>query len=281
MREVVGIRFRQAGKIYYFDPTGFEDLKVDTYVVVGTARGEDVGQVVIAPTEVTDDEVVGQLKGILRRAEPWDLLQMQSFRDREDQALEKCRQKIAEYDLPMKVIKAEYNFDGSRLVFYFTAEKRVDFRKLVRDLAKTFRSRIELKQVGVRDEAKMTGDLGRCGRPLCCASHLCEFKPVSIRMAKKQDLPLSPMEISGICGRLLCCLTYENDYYAEVKKRLPKIGDVVVTPHGSGKVTSINVLKETLSVELDSEATIEISAEELETEKEPTSRRRRKRRRRR
>ena len=280
MPEVVGIRFRGAGKVYYFDPTGFEDLKVGTYVVVDTARGEDVGQVVIAPRQVADDEVVGQLKGILRRAEPWDLLQMQQVRDREEQALEKCRQKIAEHDLPMKVIKAEYSFDGSRLVFYFTAEKRVDFRKLVRELAKTFRSRIELKQVGVRDEAKMIGDLGRCGRPLCCASFLCEFNPVSIKMAKQQDLPLSPMEISGLCGRLLCCLAYENDYYVEVKARLPKVGDVVVTPLGSGKVTGINVLKETLSVELDSEATIEISAKELKTDKEPTSRRQRRRRRR-
>lgn len=281
MPEVVGIRFRGAGKVYYFDPTGFEDLKVGTYVVVDTARGEDVGQVVIAPRQVADDEVVGQLKGILRRAEPWDLLQMQQVRDREEQALEKCRQKIAEHDLPMKVIKAEYSFDGSRLVFYFTAEKRVDFRKLVRELAKTFRSRIELKQVGVRDEAKMIGDLGRCGRPLCCASFLCEFNPVSIKMAKQQDLPLSPMEISGLCGRLLCCLAYENDYYVEVKARLPKVGDVVVTPLGSGKVTGINVLKETLSVELDSEATIEIAAKELKTDKEPTSRRQRRRRRRR
>lgn len=280
MPEVVGVRFRGAGKIYYFAPTGFEDLEVGTYVVVDTARGEDIGQVVIAPMQVADDEVVGQLKGILRRAEPWDLLQMQQFRIREEQALEKCRQKIAEHGLPMKVIKAEYNFDGSRLVFYFTAEKRVDFRQLVKELAKTFRSRIELKQVGVRDEAKMIGDLGRCGRPLCCASYLCEFNPVSIKMAKQQDLPLSPMEISGICGRLLCCLAYENDYYAEVKKRLPKVGDVVVTPYGSGKVTSINVLKETLSVELDSEATIEITAEELKTDKEPTSRRQRRRRRR-
>lgn len=281
MPEVVGVRFRRAGKIYYFDPTGFEDLKVGTYVVVDTARGEDIGQVVMASKEVTDDRVVGQLKGILRPAQPWDLLQMQHFRDREGEALEKCRQKIAEYGLLMKVIKAEYNFDGSRLVFYFTAEKRVDFRKLVKELAKTFRSRIELKQVGVRDEAKLVGDLGRCGRPLCCASFLCEFNPVSIRMAKQQDLPLSPMEISGICGRLLCCLVYENDYYVEVKKRLPKVGDVVVTPLGSGKVSGINVLKETLSVELDSEATIEISAEELKTDEKPTSPRRRSRRRRR
>jgi len=281
MPEVVGIRFRQAGKIYYFDPTGFEDLKAGTYIVVDTARGEDVGWVVLAPRQVVNGEVVGQLKGILRRAEPWDLLQMQHFRDREEEALEKCHQKIAEYGLPMKVIKAEYNFDGSRLVFFFTAEKRVDFRELVKELAKTFRSRIELKQVGVRDEAKLIGDLGRCGRPLCCASHLCEFDPVSIKMAKQQDLPLSPMEISGICGRLLCCLAYENDYYAEVKKRLPKVGDVVVTSHGAGKVTGINVLKETLSVELDSEATIEITAEELTTDKEPTSRTRRRRRRRR
>jgi cell fate regulator YaaT (PSP1 superfamily) len=280
MPEVVGVRFRQASKIYYFDPAGFEDLKVGAYVVLDTARGEDIGQVVIAPKQVTDNEVVGRLKGILRRAEPWDLLQMEHFHNREEQALEKCRQKIAEYGLPMKVIQAEYNFDGSRLVFYFTAEKRVDFRKLVKELAKTFRSRIELKQVGVRDEAKMTGDLGRCGRALCCASFLCEFNPVSIKMAKQQDLPLSPMEISGICGRLLCCLAYENDHYAEVKKRLPKVGDVVATPLGSGKVTGINVLKETLSVELDSEATIEITAEELKTDKEPTSHRRRRRRRR-
>jgi cell fate regulator YaaT (PSP1 superfamily) len=280
MPKVVGVRFREAGKIYFFDPTGFEDLEVGTYVVLDTARGEDIGQVVVAPEQVTDDKVVGQLKGILRRAEPWDMLQMQQVRDREEQALEKCHQKIVEYGLPMKVIKAEYNFDGSRLVFYFTAEKRVDFRKLVRELAKTFRSRIELKQVGVRDEAKLVGDLGCCGRPLCCASFLCEFNPVSIKMAKQQNLPLSPMEISGICGRLLCCLAYENDYYAEVKKRLPKVGDVVVTPLGSGKVSGINVLKETLTVELESEATIEISAEELKTDKEPTSRRHRRRRRR-
>ena len=281
MPEVVGIRFRQAGKIYYFDPTEFEDLKVGTYVIVDTARGEDVGQVAVAPKQVADGELVGQLKGILRPAEPWDLLRMQHFRDREEQALEKCRQKVAEHGLPMKVIKAEYNFDGSRLVFYFTAEKRVDFRKLVRELAKTFRSRIELKQVGVRDEAKMMGDLGCCGRPLCCTSFLCEFDPVSIKMAKQQDLPLSPMEISGICGRLLCCLAYENDYYAEVKKRLPKVGEVVVTSYGSGKVTDINVLKETLSVDLGRETTVEITAEELKTDKEPTSRKRRKRRRRR
>ncbi|MFB0538123.1 MAG: stage 0 sporulation family protein [Anaerolineae bacterium] len=281
MPEVVGVRFREAGKVYYFDPTGFEDLEVGTYVVVETARGADVGQVVIVPRQVADDKVVGQLKGILRRAEPWDLLQMQQFRDREEEALEKGRQKIAEHGLPMKAIKAEYNFDGSRLVFYFTAEKRVDFRKLVRELAKTFRARIELKQVGVRDEAKMLGDLGRCGNPLCCASFLCEFNPVSIKMAKQQDLPLSPMEISGICGRLLCCLAYENDYYAEVKSRLPRVGDVVVTPYGSGKVIGINVLRETLSVELDSEATIEISAEELKTDRKPTGRRRRGGRRRR
>jgi cell fate regulator YaaT (PSP1 superfamily) len=281
MPKVVGVRFREAGRIYYFAPNGFEDLEVGSYVVVDTARGEDIGQVVIAPKHVSGDEVVGQLKGILRRAEPWDLLQMQHFRDREEQALEKCRQKIAEYGLPMKVIKAEYNFDGSRLVFYFTAEKRVDFRKLVRELAKTFKSRIELKQVGVRDEAKLMGALGCCGRPLCCATFLCEFDPVSIKMAKQQDLPLSPMEISGICGRLLCCLAYENDYYVEVKEKLPKVGEVVVTPLGPGKVIGINVLKETLSVELESEVTTEVSAEELKTDKEPTSRRRGRRRRRR
>ena len=265
MPKIVGIRFKSVSKIYYFDPAGFEDLEVGDYVIVETTRGRESGKVAIAPKEVPKDEVVGKLKGIVRRAEPWDLVQMEHHRCLAHKALEVGREKAAEYGLPMKMIKAEYNFDGSLLVFYFAAEKRVDFRNLVRDLAKTFKTKIELKQVGVRDEAKLIGGLGRCGRPLCCISFLSEFKPVSIKMAKQQNLPLSPMEISGLCGRLLCCLTYENEYYAEVKKKLPRFGEKVNTPYGPGKVIGVNVLKETVNVKLESAVTVEVPAEDVKS----------------
>ena len=263
MAKVVGVRFRRTGRIYYFDPAGFEDLKVGDYVIVETASGREMGKVIIAPKEVSEGEVVSQLKPIQRRAEPWDLLQREGFRRREGEALQKCMEKIAEYDLPMKVVKAEYNFDGSRLVFFFTAEQRIDFRELVRDLARTFKTRVELHQVGVRDEVKLIGGLGRCGRPLCCTTFLTEFIPISIKMAKEQDLSLNPTEISGVCGRLLCCLSYEEEYYRAVKERLPKRGEEVVTPYGPGRVTGINALKETVSVELESEVSVEVPASSL------------------
>jgi len=263
MPKIVGIRFKPVSKIYYFDPAGFEDLEVGDYVIVETTRGREVGEVAIAPKEMPEDEVASKLKGIIRRAEPWDLVQMEHYRCLEPKALEVCREKVAEYGLSMKIARAEYNFDGSHLTFYFTADKRVDFRDLVRDLAQAFNTKIELRQVGVRDEAKLMGGLGRCGRPLCCISFLSEFCPVSIKMAKQQDLPLSPTEISGLCGRLLCCLTYENEVYAEIKKMLPKMGEKVNTPYGQGKVTGVNALKETVSVELESEVTVEIPAETI------------------
>jgi cell fate regulator YaaT (PSP1 superfamily) len=263
MPKIIGIRFKPVSKIYYFDPAGFEDLEVGDYVIVETTRGREAGEVAIALKEVPEDEVISQLKDIVRRAEPWDLVQMEHYRRLEPRTLEVCREKVAEYGLPMRVVKAEYNFDGSHLAFYFVAEKRIDFRDLVRDLAKTFKTKIELRQIGVRDEVKLMGGLGRCGRPLCCISFLSEFNPVSIKMAKQQDLPLSPMEISGLCGRLLCCLTYENEYYTEVKRRLPRVGERVVTPYGAGKVTGINVLKETVSVELESEVTVEVPAKDI------------------
>ena len=263
MPKIVGIRFKPVSKIYYFDPAGFEDLEVGDYVIVETTRGREAGEVAIAPKEVPEDEVISQLKGIVRRAEPWDLVQMEHYRRLEPRTLEVCREKIAEYGLPMRVVKAEYNFDGSHLVFYFVAEKRIDFRDLVRDLANTLKTKIELRQIGVRDEVKLMGGLGHCGRPLCCISFLSEFNPVSIKMAKQQDLPLSPMEISGLCGRLLCCLTYENEYYTEVRSSLPQVGEKVTTPYGSGQVTGINVLKETVSVELESEVTVEIPAKDI------------------
>jgi cell fate regulator YaaT (PSP1 superfamily) len=274
MPRIVGIRFKPVSKIYYFDPAGFEDLEVGDYVIVETARGREAGKVAIAPEEVPKDEVVRKLKGIVRRAEPWDLVQMEHYRRLEPEALKMCREKVAEHGLPMKIIKAEYNFDGSHLVFYFVAEKRVDFRDLVRDLAKTFETKIALRQVGVRDEAKLVGGLGRCGRPLCCISFLSDFQPVSIKMAKRQDMPLSPMEISGLCGRLFCCLRYENELYAEVKRKLPRVGKKVNTPYGRGKVTGINILKETVSVELESEATVELPAKDVKNGAKATGRNR-------
>jgi len=261
MPKVVGVRFKQAGKIYHFEATGFEDLKVDEYVVVETARGRALGRVVTPPQELSAPSE--HLKPIERRATPLDLSEREKHRLEEREALERCREKVAEHGLEMKPTKAEYNFDGSRLVVYFTAEKRVDFRELIRDLARTLKTRVELRQVGVRDEAKLLGGLGRCGRILCCATHLCEFSPVSIKMARLQDVSLSPAEISGVCGRLLCCLAYESETYRSLKERFPKVGTTVETPYGVGKVKSINVLKETIEVELRSEVTVEVSAEEV------------------
>ena len=281
---VVGVRFNPASKVYYFDPGGLTDLAVNDFVVVETSRGEEVGQVVIAPRQVSSREVVGKLKGVKRRATAVDLTQMTYYRRREEEALQRCREKVQEHNLPMKVIRAEYNYDGSRLVFFFTAEKRVDFRKLVQDLNRSFKARIELRQVGVRDEAKLMGGLGRCGRPLCCTTWLTDFNPVSIKMAKQQDLPLSPMEISGVCGRLLCCLAYENELYAQVKGKLPRRGSVIDTPHGRGKVVQVNVIKESVEVELESQVTVEVTHQELANLTRPpqksSSRRRRRGRRR-
>jgi len=260
---VVGVRFRPAGKVYYFDASGFEDLEVGEYVIVETVKGQEAGQVILGPREISPEEVVGQLKGVVRRAEAWELAQMQHYRTREHEALLRCREKVAEHGLPMKVVKAEYNFDGSHLTFYFTAERRVDFRELVRDLARTFKTRIELRQIGVRDEAKLMGGIGPCGRILCCAAHLTEFTPISIKMAKHQNLPLSPAEISGLCGRLLCCLAYEDEFYCQMQEKLPRVGEMVETPHGRGKVTGVNVIKGTISVELESEVTVEVPAAEV------------------
>ncbi len=282
---VVGVRFNPATKIYYFDPSGFEDLTTGEHVVVETARGEEIGRVIIPPCEVSDDGVVGKLKSVIRRASAIDLTQMVYHRLHEQEALERCQDKVRAHNLPMKVIRAEYNYDGSRLVFSFSSEKRVDFRQLVQDLARTFKARIELRQIGVRDEAKLMGGIGRCGELLCCNQWLTDFDPVSIKMAKQQDLPLSPMEISGICGRLLCCLAYENDYYAELKEKLPKKGRTIDTPHGSGKVLQVLPIKEAVQVELETEVTVEVTLQELEEmnasrpETPPPSRRRKRGRR--
>jgi cell fate regulator YaaT (PSP1 superfamily) len=267
---VIGVRFNPASKVYYFDPGDLTDLEAGAFVVVETARGEEVGKVVIPPRKVEQDEIVGRLKGVQRPATALDLTQLTYYRHKERNALERCQQKVQEHKLPMKVVRAEYNYDGSRLVFFFAAEKRVDFRKLVQDLARSFKARIELRQIGVRDEAKLMGGLGRCGLTLCCATWLTEFDPVSIRMAKQQDLPLSPMEISGVCGRLLCCLAYENEYYAEVKAKLPKKDRIIDTPHGRGKVVQVNVINESVQVELESQVTVEVSHQELAIQTQPS-----------
>jgi len=282
MPEIVGVRFKPVAKVYYFDPEGYGELQVGEYVVVETSRGEESGKVVIPPHEVSDREIVRRLKKITRQASALDLTQMAFYQHREKEALARCQAKAQEHDLPMKIVRAEYNYDGSRLVFFFAAEKRIDFRKLVQDLARSFKARIELRQIGVRDEAKLIGGLGRCGLSLCCATWLTEFNPVSIKMAKLQDLPLSPMDISGVCGRLLCCLAYESDYYAAAKESLPRRGKVIDTPHGRGTVTQVDVIKESVSVELDNEVTVEVSQQELQDMQQapppPAPRRRRRRR---
>jgi len=284
MTLVIGVRFNPATKVYYFDPATVEDLRAGEYVVVETSRGEEVGKVLFSPREVSDKEIVGQLKGAKRRASALDLAQMAYFRYKERDALARCQDKAQEHNLPMKIVRAEYNYDGSRLVFFFTAEKRVDFRRLVQDLARSFRARIELRQIGVRDEAKLIGGMGKCGRNLCCASWLTEFSPVSIKMAKQQELPLSPMEISGVCGRLLCCLAYENDLYATIKGKLPRRGSTINTSHGRGRVVQVNVLQETVQVELENQIRVEVTHQELvemsQPQPEPSPRKRGRRRRR-
>ncbi|MGQ9784930.1 MAG: PSP1 domain-containing protein [Anaerolineae bacterium] len=263
MPEVVGVRFKPCTKMYYFSPGAITDLKVGDPVIVETIQGEELGWVIIAPTLVSDDEIKGKLKTIVRRATPVDLAIAEEFRSKEAAALAKCREKITELGLPMKAISAEYSFNGERLVISFVAEERIDFRELVRQLAKSFKTHVEMRQIGARDEAKLLGGYAVCGRKLCCASWLTEFHPVSIKMAKQQDLPLTPTEISGVCGRLLCCLVFENDLYVEVKQSMPKVGSVVNTPHGKGTIVSLNVLTETLTVELQNELTIEVKASEV------------------
>lgn len=269
MPKVVGIRFNRATKVYYFDPNGIGDLPVGDRVIVETARGTEMGIVASSPHEVPEVDIIGKLKPVIRRAEPYDLVQAESFMIKERQALTTCKELVTQHKLPMKMVRAEYSFDGSRLTFYFTSEKRVDFRALVRELARVFHTRIELRQIGVRDEAKLLGGLGCCGRLLCCDTWLCEFTPVSIKMAKQQDLPLNPMEISGICGRLLCCLSYENDFYNEAKQRLPKLGRTVTTKEGKGKVIGQDVFNDRLKVMLENEVIVEMGLEDLVDERFP------------
>jgi cell fate regulator YaaT (PSP1 superfamily) len=259
---IVGIRFKTAGKVYYFDPADLE-LEVNDHVVVETSRGMELGKVVIAPRQVSADEVREPLKPVTRKAEPEDVSRIQEFETRAEEALIECGKMIEELQLPMKLLSAEYNFDGSRLIFLFSAEQRVDFRELVRRLTRQFKTKVELRQVGTRDEAKLIGGFGRCGRQLCCMSFITDFDPVSIRMAKDQDLPLNPMKISGCCGRLMCCLGYENEQYRTMKEKMPRTGQQVSTAMGDATVVGNNPLKETVLVQLESEATVELPLSEV------------------
>lgn len=263
MQEVVGIRFKKAGKIYYFC-YGNLDLDIGDEVIVETVRGLELGEVVSGPKEVSEKELGDTLKSVMRKATEEDKERYGENKENEEKAFEICQQKILEHDLPMKLADVEYTFDVSKIIFYFTAEGRVDFRQLVKDLAAIFKTRIELRQIGVRDEAKMLGGLGCCGRELCCASFLGDFDPVSIRMAKDQNLSLNPGKISGVCGRLMCCLKFESDAYGEAKQLFPNVGSRVITPQGEGTVASFDILNEKIQVMLEGQQLTTFPIEEVQ-----------------
>ena len=247
MAEIIGVRFKDVGKIYYFAPAGMKIKKGD-HVIVETARGMECGTVMIGNSTVEDDKVVLPLKPVVRTATEKDLAVVEQNRKKQQEAFKICQEKIAKHKLEMKLVDVEYTFDGNKILFYFTADGRVDFRELVKDLASVFRTRIELRQIGVRDEAKMLGGLGICGREFCCSSFLGEFQPVSIKMAKEQGLSLNPTKISGTCGRLMCCLKYEQDAYEELLHSTPRVGSTVRTKDGRGIVTEVNLLTGMLKV---------------------------------
>lgn len=249
MAEVVGVRFKEVGKVYYFNPVD-NKLNCGDMVIVETARGFECGEIAMPNKIVDDSEITHPLKPIVRIATEKDLQRLAENKEKEAEAYKICEQKIAQHKLEMKLVNVEYTFDNSKILFYFTADGRVDFRALVKDLASVFRTRIELRQIGVRDEAKMLGGLGMCGKPFCCATFMGEFQPVSIKMAKEQGLSLSPVKISGTCGRLMCCLKYEQEAYTDLLKHTPKIGAIVNTPEGKGLVVENNLIAGTLKVKL-------------------------------
>ena len=249
MATVIGVRFKKAGKVYYFDPVDVWP-RPGSNVVVETARGIEFGEVVTGAREVPDEQIVSPLKKVVRIATEEDERRAEYNAQREKEAFSVCQEKIVRHKLDMKLVSVEYTFDNSKIIFYFTANGRVDFRELVKDLAGVFKMRIELRQIGVRDEAKMLGGLGACGRPICCGTFLGDFQPVSIKMAKEQNLSLNPTKISGQCGRLMCCLKYEQDYYEATLKRLPKVGKDIMTPDGAGVVTEINPIRERVKVRI-------------------------------
>lgn len=249
MYDVVGVRFKKAGKIYYFDP-GDLSIEKDDFVIVETVRGVEYGRAVVPRKQVEEHDVVLPLKKVVRIADHKDRMIVEENKQAAQEAYDVCNEKVNGHQLDMKLVDVEYTFDRNKVIFYFTADGRVDFRELVKDLAAIFRTRIELRQIGVRDEAKMLGGIGPCGRMLCCSTFLGDFDPVSIKMAKDQNLSLNPTKISGLCGRLMCCLKYENDEYEAAKEQLPDLGEIIETPQGRGKVVGLNILERVLQVEL-------------------------------
>jgi len=263
MGKLIGVQFQRNGKLYFFDSDEFS-VKPGEYVIVDTARGIDIGEVTTGPRDLDEESWRGPLKKMLRIATEQDIQHGVENRQKEKEAFSICQKKILEHKLEMKLVSVEYAFDNSKILFFFTANGRVDFRSLVKDLASIFKMRIELRQIGVRDEAKMLGGLGPCGRPICCGSFLDQFQPVSIKMAKEQNLSLNPTKISGVCGRLMCCLKYEQEHYEITRKKMPKIGREVITPDGNGPVTDLNIVKETVFVRLTNGDTSEIKEYPLE-----------------
>jgi cell fate regulator YaaT (PSP1 superfamily) len=262
MVEVIGVRFKKTGRVYYFDPAGLE-IVVNDCVVVDTVRGLELGYVTTPRKQVEENGMELPLKAVIRKATPEDIQRAAEFTAKEKDALTECADMVEKMKLPMRLLAAEYNLDGSHLTFFFTAEERVDFRKLVRELTRRFKARVELRQIGSRDESKLLGGFGRCGRPLCCASFLTEFNPVSIRMAKDQSLSLNPMRISGCCGRLLCCLGYESEFYKTMKEKMPREGQHVQVPDGPGIVVGLDALKESVMVQLESGAAVEVPLKDV------------------
>ena len=248
-KTIIGVRFKDVGKVYYFDP-GDAQIEMGDGVIVETVRGVEFGEVVLEPREVTNEKIIKPLKTIIKKADEKDIKKLSANKQKEKEALSVCQEKIQKHNMQMKLINVEYTFDGNKIIFYFTADGRVDFRELVKDLAGIFKTRIELRQIGVRDEAKMLGGLGPCGRPCCCSEFLGDFQPVSIRMAKEQNLSLSPTKISGLCGRLMCCLNYENDHYKALRKLLPKVGSVIKTEDGDAEVVEANAITEKVTARI-------------------------------
>ncbi|MBQ3277978.1 MAG: stage 0 sporulation family protein [Clostridia bacterium] len=247
MVTIAGIQFQKNGSVFYFEVNQIT-IKVGDYVIADTGHGYDIGEVIVGCREIEEEKRPSQIKQIIRIATQADIQQSIQNREREKEAYAVCQKKISEHQLEMKLVSVEYSFDGSKILFYFTANGRIDFRSLVKDLASVFKTRIELRQIGVRDEARMLGGLGQCGRPICCGAFLEEFQPVSIKMAKEQNLSLNPTKISGVCGRLMCCLKYEQDQYEAIRKKMPRVGKEVMTPEGPGIVTELNILKEKVTV---------------------------------
>ena len=268
MVTIVGIQFQKNGTLYYYDVNQLE-TRVGDYVIVETVHGPDLGEVVVGCREVEDDKTPAQIKRLIRIATQQDIQHSVENREKEKEAYIICQKKIGEHKLEMKLVSVEYAFDNSKILFYFTANGRIDFRSLVKDLASVFKTRIELRQIGVRDEARMLGGLGQCGRPICCGAFLDEFQPVSIKMAKEQNLSLNPTKISGVCGRLMCCLKYEQEQYEQIRKRMPRVGREIKTPEGFGTVSELNILKETVTVRFNRGDSIETKVFSLDDLSKP------------